>query len=195
MFFAYLICFGVGLLFTLLSAIFGHVFGGHDGSVDLGQADGGQMDGGTDGHAEAGFGSNDMPGFSPLSPTVIASFVTAFGGFGMVFHHVPSTSHPFVSAALATLGGFGMAYLVFLIFRAIFSRTQSSSEARVADLTGIAATVISPIPANGVGEIAYVQGQTRYNAPAREESGVAVDNGKPVKITRIIGSQFFVKQI
>src|SRR2546423_14426525 len=66
----YIICLGVGLFFTLLSAFFGHVFGGgHEGHVA-----------GSGGHVEAGADSSDMPGVSILSPTIIASFITAFGG-------------------------------------------------------------------------------------------------------------------
>jgi hypothetical protein len=37
-----------------------------------------------------------------------------------------------------------------------------------------------------------VQGGTRYTAPAREENGAHVPSGRAVKITRIIGSQFYV---
>jgi hypothetical protein len=43
-----------------------------------------------------------------------------------------------------------------------------------------------------VGEIAYVQGGSRYTAPARTESGGAVGSGATVKINRITGSQFYV---
>jgi hypothetical protein len=54
------------------------------------------------------------------------------------------------------------------------------------------ATVITPIPANGVGEIAYVQAGSRYSAPARDEHGATVATGQTVKIVRIVGSQFYV---
>ena len=52
---------------------------------------------------------------------------------------------------------------------------------------------MTPIPERGVGEICYVQAGTRYTAPARTEDGAAVVTGRPVKITRIIGNQFYVK--
>jgi hypothetical protein len=74
----------------------------------------------------------------------------------------------------------------------MFSRTQSSSEARVSTLIGTVATVITPIPASGVGEIAYVQAGSRYTAPARTENAQPLAGGKLVKITRIAGSQFYV---
>jgi membrane protein implicated in regulation of membrane protease activity len=180
----YLICLGVGFVFTMFSAIFGHVFGhgGHDGHVD-----------GSGGHAEAGIDSSDMPGVSAFSPTVIASFITAFGGFGIIFHQIPATHNPWASAPLAVVSGFLVAAGVLWSLRQLFSKTQSSSESKVGSLVGQLATIITPIPENGVGEIAYVQAGTRYSAPAREEHGTSVAIGKSVKITRVVGTQFYVQ--
>jgi membrane protein implicated in regulation of membrane protease activity len=178
----YAICFGVGLLFTLLSAFFGHLFGGHDAHADLG----------TGGHAEAGFDHSGMPGLSPFSPTTICSFITAFGAFGLIFSRIEATSSVWISLPLSVLGGLIVAGAVLWVFGAIFHNTQSSSESRVGSLVGRTATVITPIPPSGVGEIAYVQAGTRYTAPAREQNGMAVGNGQTVTITRIAESQFYV---
>ncbi len=180
----YVICLGVGFVFTLFSAIFGHIFGhgGHDGHVD-----------GSGGHAEAGIDSSDMPGVSAFSPTIISSFITAFGGFGIIFHQIPATHNPWASAPLAIVSGLLVAAGVLWLLRQLFSKTQSSSESKVGSLVGQVATIITPIPENGVGEIAYVQGGTRYSAPAREERGTSVPAGKPVKITRVVGTQFYVE--
>ena len=57
------------------------------------------------------------------------------------------------------------------------------------------ASVITPIPEDGVGEIAYVQGGTRYTAPARAEEGKPIGNGKTVKICRVVGTQFYVQSL
>jgi len=181
-FLIYFICFGVGLLFTIVSALVGHLFGGHDGGADLG----------TGGHAEAGFDDTGMPGISPLSPTTIASFITAFGGFGMIFSKIEAMKSPWISAPLSVLCGLATAAMIFLIFAKVFSKTQSSSESHVAELAGQSATIITPIPENGVGEIAYVQLGSRYSAPARSEKGLAIGNGQTVKITRVVGTQFYV---
>jgi membrane protein implicated in regulation of membrane protease activity len=186
LFLVYLICFGGGLLFTLVTAFTSHVWGDHG---DAGAADTG---GGADGHAEAGLGAHDMPGFAALSPTTIAAFITAFGGFGMIFSRIEATASPWVSVPLSALGGFGIAAGVLWLFRTIFRRTQSSSESHVAQLVGVTATVITPIPENGVGEIAYVQTGSRYTAPARSETGAAFASGATVKIIRIVGTQFYV---
>jgi len=178
----YAICLVFGLLFTIISAIAGHFFGGHDGA-----------DVGTGGHAEAGFDDSGVPGISMFSPTVLCSFVTAFGAFGLLFTEVEATRSPWLSAPLSAVGGVGVAAIVFWIFNALFKRVQSSSESRVASLVGKTASIITPIPENGMGEIAYVQGGSRYTAPARSEKGSAISASQPVKITRIVGSQFYVE--
>jgi len=185
-FFVYSICFGVGILFAVVSAFFGHLFGGHDAP---------HVDVGTGGHAEAGFQDTGMPGLSPFSPTTIASFITAFGACGLIFSRIEATRSPWVSAPLSAVGAVIIAAAVVTLFGFIFHKTQSSSESCVATLVGMTATVITPIPANGVGEIAYVQSGTRYSAPARDERGAPVTNGQTVKIVRIVGSQFYVVPI
>jgi membrane protein implicated in regulation of membrane protease activity len=178
----YAICLAVGLLFTIISAISGHFFGG-DGHGDMG----------TGGHAEAGFDHTGMPGISFFSPTVLASFVTAFGAFGLILSRIPATRSVWASAPLSAVAGGAVAWGVFLLFNAMFKSTQSSSESRMATLVGHTASIITPIPENAVGEIAYVQGGTRYTAPAREEKGRFVANGRTVKISRIVGNQFYVE--
>jgi len=183
-FLIYLSCLGAGLVFTLLSAVLGHFFGGDHGHLD-----------GSGGHAEAGIDSSDAPGVSVLSPTILCSFITAFGGFGIVFHQIPATTNPAISAPLAVLGGVLVASGVLALLRQLFRRTQSSSESRVASLIGTVGTIITPIPADGVGEIAYVQVGTRYTAPARAEHSMPIANGASVRITRIAGTQFYVSPV
>ena len=65
----------------------------------------------------------------------------------------------------------------------------------MAKLIGQTAAIVSPIPVNGVGEISYEQAGSRFTAPARDEKGGAIANGQTVKITRIVGSQFFVERL
>jgi membrane-bound ClpP family serine protease len=180
----YTACLALGLMFTIISAMLGHFFGGHDvGGHDIG----------TGGHAEAGYDHSGVPGVSFFSPTVLACFVTAFGACGLILEHIDKTRSVWISAPISAVAGLIMAGIAFFLFNAMFKATQSSSESRVASLVGKPASIITPIPANGVGEIAYIQGGTRYTAPARTESGVAVPSGRPVRITRVVGTEYFVE--
>jgi len=181
----YAVCLLTGLLFTLISGLAGHVFHGGDGGHGIG----------TGGHAEAGFDNSGIPGVSFFSPVVLASFVTAFGGFGILFTDIKATSSVWLSAPLSIVGALVVAFGVLSIFNAVFQKTQSSSESRVATLVGLPASLMTPIPENGVGEIAYVQASTRYTAPARSEKGIAIGAGSTVRITRVVGTQFFVEPV
>lgn len=182
----YTACLALGLLFTIISAFSSHFFGGgHDGHMDVG----------TGGHAEAGYDHSGVPGISFFSPTVLSCFVTAFGACGLILTRIEATKSVWISAPISAMAGLIMATLAFLLFNWMFEKTQSSSEVRVASLVGQTASIITPIPENGVGEIAYVQGGSRYTAPARTETGTSVPAGKPVRITRIVGSQYFVEVV
>lgn len=180
----YAICLALGLIFTIFSAIAGHFFGGHDVHTDVG----------TGGHADAGYDHSGIPGISFFSPTVLASFVTAFGACGLILVHIPATQSVWISAPISAVAGALIALLTFFFFNYMFQRFQGSSESHVASLVGQIASVASPIPANGVGEISYVQGGSRYTAPARTTDGSAITTGQCVRITRIVGTQFFVEK-
>ncbi len=183
-FYIYLGCLVLGLVFSIVSAFMGHLMG-----------HGGHMDVGAGGHAEAGSDHSGVPGISAFSPTTICAFITAFGGFGLIFTRIEATRSVWISAPLAILGGMIVAAGTLWVFGALFHFTQSSSEGHMGLLVGRTATVITPIPAAGVGEIAYVQGGSRYTAPAREPDGKAIGSGQTVKITRIAESQFFVTTV
>lgn len=176
----YLFCLAVGFVFVLVSAVFGHVFG-----------DSSHVDG-SGGHAVTGADSSDAPGVSMFSPIVLAAFVTAFGAFGLMLSQVEATKAAAISAPLSMAGAFLVAYALVSVLKKIVRASDSSSESQVATLVGHVATVITPIPDAGVGEIAYVQSGTRYTAPAREENSKPVASGQAVTITRIVGSQFYV---
>jgi membrane protein implicated in regulation of membrane protease activity len=178
----YTACLALGLLFTIISAVAGHFFGGHEvaGHIEVG------------GHAGAGLNQGGVPGMSFLSPTVLACFVTAFGACGLILSRVAAAWGVWITAPISAVAGLAMALAAFVLFNFIFSHTQGSSEAHVAALVGHIASIVTPIPRKGVGEIAYVQGGSRYTAPARAENGQPVQAGKEVRITRIVGTEFFV---
>ncbi len=178
----YTVCLVFGLIFTLFSAVLGHLFGGH-GDVHVGAG----------GHAEGGVGHDGVPGISFLSPTVLASFITAFGALGLIFCKIDATSSVWINAPLSFFGALGVALLVLWLFNTVFRKTEGSSESRVAMLIGQTAAIVTPIPENGVGEISYTQAGSRYTAPARADRGGTIASGQTVKITRIVGSQFYVE--
>ncbi len=169
-----------GLMFTLLSVFFGHLLDGN-GAVGL------------SGHADGGADSGGVPGLSIFSPTVLSTFVTAFGAAGWMLSDVSIfKEQPWLCALISLGSGMVVAGLVLWLFNCLFRKTESSSEAQVSELIGQTAAITAPIPEKGVGEIAYVMAGSRYTAPARDEKGRGLPVGLTVRITRIIGNQFYV---
>src|SRR5947207_9926570 len=96
----YTACLALGLIFTIISAVAGHLFGGgHDAHVDVG----------TGGHAEAGYDHSGVPGLSFFSPTVLSCFVTAFGACGLILSRIDSTRSVWISAPISAVAGLTMA--------------------------------------------------------------------------------------
>jgi hypothetical protein len=194
----YAICFWVGLVFALISGALSGVFHGiHADSTHIGGAEG-HVDAGHDAghagdHGGAGAGRT-IPDFPAFSPVTIATFVTVFGGTGMIFSRIQSTSPAYFSMPLAMLCALGGAYGVFLLFSKVFETMQGSSEVVQSELLSQSATVITAIPANGMGEIVYVAGAGRQNAQARSVDGEKINVGAEVVIKKIVGGSFYVER-
>ena len=165
----------LGVVYALFAAVFSW-FADHD----FGGA-----------HVDAG-GHVDVAQPHPISGTTVATFLTGFGAGGTIGHyHFELELIPGLLAA--TFAGLLLAGMAFLVLEAIFSRTQGGSEYKVADAAGRVAEVITPIAANGTGEIAYhVKGQ-RERAGARSVDGQAIAKGRLVVIDRFVGSTAFVR--
>jgi membrane protein implicated in regulation of membrane protease activity len=203
----YLICFLVGLGFAVISAflsgVFGHFHIGVDHSVDVGGHDvdiGGHDVNIGDHHLDVGdhgdlSTQNDAnTHFSPVSPITIATFITSFGGIGLIMKET-LRAPMFLSLPVASGSGFVVAGIVFYFFYKIFQITQASSEPTMESVLDIEAEVITPIPANGIGEISYVVKGSRFTAPARAEEQEAIVKHTIVRITKIVGNTFYVREI
>ena len=203
---AFWICFWVGLFFAIMSGLMSGIFGGsHADASHLGGHGldvGGHDVGGHDGHPGGGAEGHDMgqgvghsmPDFPALSPVTISTFVTVFGGAGVIFTKIPETSPVYFSVPLAMVCAFGTSYGVFLIFSKIFHAVQGSSEVLQGSLVGQSATVTISIPTDGMGEIVYVAGAGRQNAQARASDGQPISTGAEVTIMKVVGGNFYVKR-
>jgi membrane protein implicated in regulation of membrane protease activity len=135
------------------------------------------MDGGHDLHAEGGAAEH---GISPISPLTIATFITAFGAIGLVSTNLFSASDR-GSVIWASLGGLVFSFLVYIGFTYLFIKPQGSSDVQVSELTGHMAEVITPIPENGMGEVALIAGRQShvFSSQQRREKS---DRGASVKV-------------
>jgi membrane protein implicated in regulation of membrane protease activity len=170
---AYFITFAIGLVW----AIFVLVAGG-SGEADVPDADVDSFD----------IGSVEV---SPISPITISTFITTFGGIGIITRQAFGFSVP-ASLIAATASGLLLSGLMFLFYTKFLIGSQGSSEVRVQQLVGQIAEVTVPISEKGIGKIALVAQRARVTYPARSSRGNAIQRGTLVVIDQMIGTQALV---
>jgi hypothetical protein len=188
----YFICLLVGLIFAVFSFIFSGAFEAHvDTGVDVGADVGADV--GVDGDiagGDVGVGEIHFPLFSPI---VIACFVTAFGGGGIIglklFPFAPILSLP---VALGT--GVVIGLLVGLLVLKIYKLVQTNAVTTAKSIIGTVAEVSEPIPAAGVGEITFSGKGSRISGPARSEENIDIKRHAMVTITRMVGGLYYVRE-
>lgn len=187
------VIYAVALLLGVMYSVFllffhgiGDALGDLDFDTDL------DMDAGLDGDTAIQPDSgHEAAGVSTLA---IASFISSFGAFGL-FAVTLFDAGAVVSLLVALFGGFVIGILAQLFFLYILSPTISS-EVRQTRLIGMVAETTTPIPTNGVGQIAFVAqgGRVTYSARATDEVA-AVERGVPVRIERIVGGMAYVSKL
>ena len=185
----------VGCGYVLVSVLLGHGdFGGHGDSG--GHDAGGEahmdygVDGGGHGTASTGAGGAEFhfPFFSPLA---LSTLFGSVGALGLIALHGLKLSGP-LSLAVAFPAALVATYLVTYLGWKLASSSKGSSQIRLVDLEGALAEVITPIPAQGIGEVAAMVSGQRYTAPAREEQGRDVARGAQVKVKAMVGTTLVV---
>ena len=168
----YFLSFIIGLGYSLIVGLSAHFFGGHVGDV--------HMDVGT-----------DLP-ITPLSPTVIATFLTGVGGGGLLANSYFQLSLG-KGILVAILTGILLSGGTFGVLTLLFRNTQAGSEYSLDSMVGRVVQVITPIPENGTGEVALVAKGTRIIGPARSADGKAISRNTAVEIVRVVGNVYYVR--
>lgn len=129
-----------------------------------------------------------------VSVLAIASFISSFGAFGLIAVTLFDAG-AVASLIAALLGGIVIGIAAQFFFLYILSPTVSS-EVRQTRLIGTVAEIITPIPVNGVGQIAFVAEGSRVTYSARAtDSEKALPRGTAVRIERIVGGMAYVSEI
>jgi membrane protein implicated in regulation of membrane protease activity len=131
-------------------------------------------------------------GLSPLSPITIATFITTFGGVGLIISNLTPLS-PVVGLLIATLSGLGLSAMMFLLYARVFVAVQGSSEVQSGEMVGLMGEVIAPIPEGNVGEIVLVARGARMRSTARSAGGNAIPRGTTVEIVEEAGNVVIVR--
>jgi membrane protein implicated in regulation of membrane protease activity len=131
---------------------------------------------------------------SPISPITIATFVTVFGGIGVITTQLFNVS-PGMSLVYSLLSALGCSGLMYLFYSQFLIRSQGSSEMRREELIGMQAEVTVPIGESSTGQVTYLTKSGRMNSMARSLDGKPIPRGQFVQIVRTIGYQVLVKPI
>lgn len=187
----------LGCGYVLVSLVMGHTdFGGHgDAGGDAGGHGGDShvdygVDGGGHGSASAGHSGGEFhfPFFSPLALSTLFGAVGAYGLIALHGLNMEGSKSLLAALPAALLTTYVVTYLAWRLA----SSSQGSSQIRLADLEGATAEVITPIPANGIGEVAAMVSGQRYTAASREEKGREVARGAHVKVKAMVGTTLLV---
>ena len=159
-----------GLVFLLLSLVFGGVFEHFDTSFDH---------------------DLDHGGPSFFSPRVLSVLVTTFGGVGAIATHYGLSPLPASAAGIAS--GVGLSAIVLAFARFLY-RQQASSDVRTSDLVGQSARVVVAIPDNGLGQVRCRLGEELVDKIARARDGRAVPENAAVRVEEVLGETVVVSK-
>jgi membrane protein implicated in regulation of membrane protease activity len=131
---------------------------------------------------------------SPISPITIATFVTVFGGIGVITTQLFDVS-PGMSLVYSLLSALACSGLMYLFYSQFLIRSQGSSEMRRGEVVGMQAEVTVPIGESSPGQVAYRTKSGRMSSMARSLDGKPIPRGQFVEIVRTIGHQVLVRPI
>lgn len=161
---------GIGFIFLIASFILGDIF---------------EMFG-----AEADMGGGDGTDFGLFDSRVIAVFITAFGGFGVIGAQM---GYGAVGSSLIGLfGGVVFGGVVSAFGRFLISQ-QASSSVTDDDLVGRTAQVTVAIKPGELGQISAKIGDERVEKIARTISDSEIKPGSIVKIAAVAGDSVIVE--
>lgn len=165
--------FYTGVLFTVVSFVLGQLFDFLNIDIDL------DMDG-------------DLFGVSvaPMKPTILVSFITTFGGVGIIL--LSKNFNPIVSLSIAlAFGAVISASLQKFIITPLY-KAQNTSAVSQQDLIGHIARTKINIIGNSFGSITYVVNGNTYSSPAKSMDSTDISKGEDVKIVQIENNIFYV---
>ncbi len=179
------LCFLVGAIFSVVSFLLGHLlhFGHH-------------ADGGFDTTSHTHIDGDHQGGsiISPFKPVVIMSFLTVFGGMGVIGLRYLDLAAIFALAA-ALVTGTMASFLMYRFVIVPLYLAQNTSAVSQQELIGIPATVTLDIKSGCFGRITYVVKNNTYTAPAISDESEEIRKGERVVILNIQRNVFKVTKL
>jgi membrane protein implicated in regulation of membrane protease activity len=178
----YLICFAVGLAFSLLSFLAGGVRW-HLHLPHLPHALHGPIMHGPVASAHPVTARGQTGQVSPFNFVSFAAFLAWFGGTGYLLTRFWTIWFA-LGLLIALLSGLTGAGLIYLFLSKVLMSEEENLDPADYEMTGVLGRTSVPIRQGGTGEIIYSQAGTRKTCGARAEDGTAIAKGSEVIVTR-----------
>ena len=182
----YLLCFAVGVLWSIASLLLGGMHLGHSGAGHVGHGHLGHHVGHAHAHSHAGhagsghgFGNHLL---SMVNPSCAAIFLAWFGGIGYLLTRHSGLAF-WLNLTIAVAMGGGGAWLLASFLQFLQSREKPLDPLDY-DMVGVLGEVSCKIRSEGVGEVIYVRDGARRPVPARSEDRTEIERGREVIVTR-----------
>jgi membrane protein implicated in regulation of membrane protease activity len=189
----YLICFGVGTLWSVASLLMGGMHLGHGahGHAHFGHGHGPASH--SHGHGHSGPSSSAWASWlgTLLTPGCIAVFLAWFGGIGYLLTRHSALGR-WADLAIAVFVGCIGAFLLGAFLRWLLAH-EKPLEAMDTEIIGMLGRVSSTIRPTGVGEMIFVRDGCRRAVPARSEDGNEITRDEEVVVTRYEKGIAFVR--
>ena len=171
----YLICFGIGLVLSVVSVLggFAHL---HLGHLHIGHS--------TLAHHGTGAHGSGSRGLSAVNGFTFTAFLCWFGGAGYLLHRYSMFLAPLVLLLSVVSGVFGAAVLWAVLFKVLIPRERVLTSEDT-EMAGVLAKVSDSIRSNGgIGEILFLQTGARRSSAARSDDGRTIERGTEVVVIR-----------
>jgi membrane protein implicated in regulation of membrane protease activity len=171
----YLICFGVGLVLSVVSVLggFAHL---HLGHLHIGHS--------AVAHHGTGAHGGGSRGLSAVNGFTLTAFLCWFGGAGYLLHRYSIFVAPLVLLVSVVSGVFGAALLWAILFKVLIPRERVLNSEDT-EMTGVLGKVSDSIRSNGgIGEILFLQTGARRCSAARSDDGRTIERGTEVVVIR-----------
>ena len=127
-----------------------------------------------------------------ISPMLLAIFVTALGGLGLIFYPTQSW---WVALSWSFLVALALSWLVFRYVWLPLHKWQNTSTHDRQSLVGHPAKIAETIPQGGYGKIRYSINDKIVTGPAKAESSLEIKKGSDVLIVFIEKNTYFVREV
>jgi membrane protein implicated in regulation of membrane protease activity len=168
----YLICFAVGMLFSVFSSFAGgarwHLHLPHLPNAA---------------HAPAGHPGAKGGQLSHFNFVSFAAFLAWFGGTGYLLTRFWTLWFA-MGLAIALFSGVIGAGIIYLFLSKVLMSEEENLDPADYEMAGVLGRTSVPIREGGTGEIIYSQAGTRKACGARAENGTAIEKGSEVIVTR-----------